>query len=217
MTVDSFSEKLSAYIDGELPEANRVEMEQMIAESPACSAMYENMVALQERLGNLPEVQPSAEFEFELRSRILMEAANETRMRNKVKQALCPTVGRSVLTGAVAAMLALGVSVFLDREPEQTITASETTQPIELVTPDAPLDPAQAVQYYGAMNERVAPLPAEPLDRGALRQLSKEESFALSRRLYRARTDLPASRLLTQPRTRPVVQRGEAKRVPVSF
>ena len=40
MTVDAFSDKLSAYIDGELPEADRVEMEQMIEESPACSAMY---------------------------------------------------------------------------------------------------------------------------------------------------------------------------------
>ena len=38
MTVDSFSDKLSAFIDGELPEADRVEMEQMISESSACDS-----------------------------------------------------------------------------------------------------------------------------------------------------------------------------------
>ena len=125
MTVDSFSDKLSAYIDGELPEADRVEMERMISESPSCSAMYENMVMLRERLGNLPELQPSAEFEFGLRSQILLAAANEMRMRHKVKQVLFPTVGRSVLSGAIAAMLAMGVSVLLQGEPENDVTASQ--------------------------------------------------------------------------------------------
>jgi hypothetical protein len=125
MTVDSFSDKLSAYIDGELPEADRVEMENMIAEIPACSAMYENMVLLQERLGDLPEFQPSAEFEFGLRSQLLLEAAKETRLRHKVKQVLFPTVGRSVLSGAIAATLAMGVSILLQGEPVGDVTASQ--------------------------------------------------------------------------------------------
>jgi anti-sigma factor RsiW len=206
MTVDSFSDKLSAYIDGELPEADRVEMERMISESPSCSAMYEDMVMLRERLGNLPELQPSAEFEFGLRSQILMAAANEMRMRHKVKQVLFPTVGRSVLSGAIAAMLAMGVSVLLQGEPENDVTASQAVSPgTELVPLDVSLDP-------GVMNERVATVP--PVDRGALKQLSKEESFALSRRLYQARADSPASRFITQPRTRPA---GQARPVPVSF
>jgi len=204
MTVDSFSDKLSAYIDGELPEADRVEMERMISESPSCSAMYEDMVMLRERLGNLPELQPSAEFEFGLRSQILMAAATEMRMRHKVKQVLFPTVGRSVLSGAIAAMLAMGVSVLLQGEPENDVTASQAVSPgTELVPLDVSLDP-------GVMNERVATVP--PVDRGALKQLSKEESFALSRRLYQARADSPASRFITQPRTRPA---GQARPVPV--
>ena len=206
MTVDSFSDKLSAYIDGELPEADRVEMERMISESPSCSAMYEKMVMLRERLGNLPELQPSAEFEFGLRSQILMAAANEMRMRHKVKQVLFPTVGRSVLSGAIAAMLAMGVSVLLQGEPENDVTASQAVPPgIELVPSDVSIDP-------GVMNERVATVRAQPVDRGALKQLSKEESFALSRRLYQARADSPASRFITQPRTRPA---GQARPVPV--
>ena len=192
MTVDSFSDKLSAFIDGELPEADRGEMEQIISESSACSAMYENMVLLQERLGNFSPLEPSVEFEFGLRSQILLEAANETRMRHKVKQVLFPTVGRSVLSGAVAAMLALGVSVLLQGEPQVPVTASQEALPGTTV-------------------------PAQPVDRGALRQLTQDESFALSRRLYRPRSDSPASRSLMQPRTRPVVQRGQARRVPVSF
>jgi len=214
MTVDSFSEKLSAYIDGELTEADRIEMEQMIAESPACSTMYENMVALQERLGNLPRMAPSAEFEFGLRSQILLEAANETRLRHKVKQVMFPTVGRSVLSGAVAAMLALGFSVLFQGNPETDVAATQDPQAVETLA-DAPLDPAEAVQYYGAASKQVATVPAQPVDRGALKQLSQEESFALSRRLYRARSDSPASGLQSQPRTRPVDQRGQAKRVPV--
>lgn len=207
MTVENFSDKLSAYIDGELAEADRAEMARMIEEIPACAAMYENMVVLQERLSDLPELKPSAEFEFGLRSRILLEAANETRVRHKVKQVLFPTVGRSVLSGAVAAMLALGVSVLLQSDPEPAATASVPA-----------LDPVEAVRVYGAMNDRVATVPAQPVDRGALKQLSQEESFALSRRLYRARTDSPASREAVTPRTRPVAQRGQAKPIPaVSF
>lgn len=218
MTVDSFSDKLSAYIDGELPEADRVEMERMISESPSCSAMYENMVMLRERLGNLPELQPSAEFEFGLRSQILLAAANEMRMRHKVKQVLFPTVGRSVLSGAIAAMLAMGVSVLLQGEPDIDVTASQTVPPgTELLPSDGSLDPAHTVQVYGAMNERVATVPAQPVDRGALKQLSPQESYALSRRLYETRRDSPVSRSITQPRRRTVAQRGKASRVPVSF
>ena len=193
MTVDSFSDKLSAYIDGELPEADRAEIEEMISEIPACSAMFENMMILQERLGNLPELQPSAEFEFGLRSQILLEAAKETHLRHKVKQVLFPTVGRSILSGAVAAMLAMGVTVLLQ------------------------LDPAQTIQYYGAVNARSATVPAQSVDRGALKQLSEQESYALARRLYRARTDSPLSKSTTDLRTRPVVQQGKARPVPVSF
>ena len=218
MTVDSFSDKLSAYIDGELPEADRVEMDRMISESPACSAMFENMMLLQDRLGALPELQPSAEFEFGLRSQILLAAANETRMRHKVKLVLFPTIGRAILSGAIAAMLAVGVSVLLQGDQDADVTASqEVPSNIQVVPTGAPLDPALAVQVYGAMNYRVATVPAQPVDRGALKRLSKKDAYALSRRLYETRSDSPVSRSVTQPRTRSVAQRGQARRVPVSF
>jgi anti-sigma factor RsiW len=199
MTVDSFSDKLSAYIDGDLPEADRAEMEEMISEFPACSAMFKNMMILQERLGNLPELQPSAEFEFGLRSQILLEAAKETLLRHKVKQVFFPTVGRSILSGAVAAMLVIGVTVLLQGDLKNDVSASRVPAEAELVPAGAQLDPALSV------------------DRGALKQLSKQESYALSRRLYRARTDSPLSNSTTNPRTRPVVQQGKARPVPVSF
>ena len=215
MTVDSFSDKLSAYIDGELLEADRVEMEKMISEIPECLALYENMILLQERLSNLPEFQPSAEFEFGLRSQILLEAAKETRVPHRVKQIFFRNAGRSVVSGAIAATFAMGVSVLLQGEPKGDVTASQVVPAgIEQV---APLDPARAIQYYGAMNERVATVFPQLLDRGALKQLSQQESYALSRRLYQARRDSPLSRPATDPRTRPVVQRGKARPVNVSF
>jgi len=79
MTAEFFSSKLSDYIDGELPETDRIGMEKSITESPAHSAIYENMILLLARLGNLAWMQPSAEFEFRLRRRILLEAANQRR------------------------------------------------------------------------------------------------------------------------------------------
>ena len=82
----------------------------------------------------------------------------------------------------------------------------------ELATTGSQPDPAQAVQLQGA-----GQVPAQPVDNGALKQLSQEESFALSRRLYRTRSDSPSSQSITLPRTRPVSQRGQAKPVPVSF
>ena len=122
----------------------------MISESPACSAMYENMVLLQDRLGKLPRMHPSAEFEFGLRSRILLEAATEPRMRHKIKRVLFPTVGRSFLSGAVAAMLALGVSVLLQGDPLEDVTASQTLETV--VLPVSDLDLSKAVQFQGAVS-----------------------------------------------------------------
>jgi predicted anti-sigma-YlaC factor YlaD len=218
MTVDSFSNKLSAYIDGELPEADRAEMERMITDLPVCSAMYDNMATLQERLGDLPELQPSAEFEFGLRSQILLEAARESQMRYRVKQVLFPTAGRSILSGAIAAMLAVGVAVLLQGEPEDAVSAAHVVPGTDLVPASGELDPAQTIRYYDALTGRVAAtVPVQPVDRGALKQLSEQESFALSRRLYRARTDSPLSNSVMEARTRPVVQQGKARPVPVSF
>ena len=220
MTFDSFSDKLSAYIDGELLESDRDEMEKMISEIPECLALHENMILLQERLSNLPELRPSAEFEFGLRSQILLETAKETWFPHRVKQIFFRTAGRSVLSGAIAATLAMGVSVLLQGEPKGDVTASQV----------APLDPTQAIQDSGAMNERVGtvspfaqfPVPFDPfpefqVDRGALKRLTQQESYALSRRLYQVRTDSPLSRSATDLRTRPVVQKGKPRPVNFSF
>ena len=129
---------------------------------------------------------------------------------------------RSVPRSGILQAIEAEISDLLEKnrhaEPNGDITASQVApSEAELVPAVAPLDPAQAIRYYGAMNERVATVPAQPVDRGALKQLSQKESFALSRRLYRTRTDSPLSKLATDPRTRPVVQRGKARPVHVSF
>ena len=205
MDAEAFHRRLSDYIDGELPDGDAMRMAQAIEEHAEFAEAYHSMSSLTRRLGELPELQPSAGFEFALRSRILTEANREQTARRRVQSLLFPTVRRSLLTGAIAAALALAVSGLLTDTP----TAEVATDSPETETL---LAPEMAVRVYGAMNRPMATVPAEPVDRGALRQLSQAESYALSRRLYRRRSLRPATKGVVAPSPQ-----GAARRVPVSF
>lgn len=208
MDAEAFHRRLSDYVDGELSDGDTMRVAQAIEENPAFAEAYRNMASLTRRLGELPELQPSAGFEFSLRSRILMEARKDQTTCRRVQTLLFPTVRRSILTGAIAAGLALGVSALLT---DSAVVDAASDLPISGV--ETLLEPEMAVRVYGAVNRPVATVPVESVDRGALRQLSQAESYALSRRLYRTRDfSRPSAKgAFASP------PQGAARRVPVSF
>ena len=207
MDSEAFYRRLSDYVDGELSDGDSMRVAQAIDENPAFAEAYHDIVSITQTLGELPELQPSAGFEFALRSRILLEANREQTARRRVQTLLFPTVRRSILTGAIAAALALGVSL-LTNPVEVEVASGAFEADVETL-----LEPEMAVRVYGAMNRPMATVPAEPVDRGALRQLSQAESYALSRRLYRTQNFArPSAKSALAP-----TPQGAARRVPVSF
>lgn len=62
--------QLGAYLDGELDPAQRLALEGRLAASPALRTRLERLRALSERLGRLPQIPPSPDFEPTLRARL---------------------------------------------------------------------------------------------------------------------------------------------------
>lgn len=210
MDVEAFKRQLSEYVEGGLPESERQRMVEAISQDPRLAAAHDQMVALRGRLASLPELKPSAGFEFALRSRILVEAANQPTASSRVQQVLFPTVRRAVAVTAIAASLALGFTYFLSQD-------DATINQVAGVEESTLLDPEVAAHVYGSLIREVATLPVQPVDRGALRQLSQAESFALSGRLYRRESSQPVGSLQLPNGAAKAIRAQTGVRVPVSF
>ena len=77
MTVTEFEARVSAYVDGELNPVEMAEMDRKAAECAHCRTVLADVQELTERMAQLPEVRPSAEFDFTLRSHLAMAMAKE--------------------------------------------------------------------------------------------------------------------------------------------
>jgi len=123
MTAKEFENRVSAYLDGELSPVEMATMEQKAAECEQCRVLLAAVDDLTDRLGQLSQVQPSAEFNFALRSHLLMEVANEKQPLNKVKRVMFSTVTRKVATLAAAVVLGLGLTQMISQD--ETIPAPQ--------------------------------------------------------------------------------------------
>ena len=110
MTYEAFEEKISAYLDDELSPIARTEMERKAAECEDCRVLLKDMKALKERLTRLPQAQPSAGFNFELRSHLLMAVAKENQMSHRVRRVFFGSTMRTITTLAAAVILGLGLT-----------------------------------------------------------------------------------------------------------
>ncbi|MDA0712324.1 MAG: hypothetical protein O3B73_19165, partial [bacterium] len=102
MTNEEFEEKVSAYIDEELSPIGRADMERKAAESEACRVLLKDVKALKDRLARLPQAQPSAGFNFALRSHLLIEIARDQRMSRRIRRVFFGSAMRSVASLAAA-------------------------------------------------------------------------------------------------------------------
>lgn len=168
MTCGEFSERISDYIEGESSAEVRTAMDGHAADCPGCSQKLMETRALTDQLARLPRIRPSLGFDFALRSRLLMEVSESKRWPHRVRNFLFPSFPRALLSGALAAMLAVGFTTLLQETPVWQHPGAEVAQQNA-----APLGTPSTNEQY----------------RGALRQLSQEESYTISSKLYNSRED----------------------------
>ena len=191
MTFNEFESRVSAYLDEELSPVEKAAMDRKAAESERCRALLAGVQKQTEYLGQLPQIQPSAEFSFALRSHLLMEVANEKRPLHIVRRILFSSVARTVTTLAAAVVLGLGLTQVISKD-------NTSTGPQMAVETEIPLVPGKTISS---------------IDVGAL---ELEKSYRLDSRLYRdsARVDSVARFKQLSPDVR---GQHTIKQVPVSY
>jgi len=193
MTIKEFEAQVSAYLDGELSPVEMATMERKAAECEHCRALLADVEALSEQLGQLPQLQPSAEFNFALRSHLLMEVANEKQPLHRVRHVMFSTLTRKITTLAAAVLLGLGLTQMIPND------AATLAPQVAVEETEFPLRSSKSVDI-GALE---------------LEHLSKQ-SLSLDGNLYRdsARVD-SASQLRQFPQN--VREQHNVKPVPVSY
>ena len=196
MTVTDFEARVSAYVDGEMSPIEMAEMERKAAECEHCRTLLADVQALKERMAQLPQVRPSAEFDFTLRSHLAMAMAKEKQPLNKARRAMFSSVSRTITTLAAAVVIGLGLT--------QVVFHGGTTP-----VPQVSVEHSEIPLMKGQI------LPNVDVGALELERLSKE-SYSLDSRHYRdsARVD-SASRLKQQPSDMRDLRR--VKQVPVSY
>ena len=197
MTYKAFEARVSQYIDGELNAVQKADMDRKAAECPKCRALLSGVQTVADRLSQLPEVQPSAEFNFALRSHLLMELSDEQRPVRRVRRALFGSTLRTITTMAAAVVLGLGLAGLRPHDaPVSQIVVTDTEfhlLPSETITPN---------------------------HLGALERLS-QQSHRLDSRLYRDISDsisnMDTMRSYPPRKTPWLYDQHEAKPIPVSF
>ena len=169
MKCNEFSDRISAYLEDELGGDSRTAMEEHSVACVVCAQRLSRTQALTERLGALPRSQPSAGFDFALRSRLLMEASREGRLADRLEAFFRPALPRFALAGAAAALVLLGAaSVLMDGD--------HVPRPVPV---------AQTIRVRDAVAQG-----GTVIERGALKlKALSAESYPVSGRYYRDRED----------------------------
>ena len=194
MTCDEFSERVSEYVEAEIGGGGRTAMERHAAECAQCAQLLKHTQALTERLARLPRVRPSAGFDFALRSRLLLELAEEGQWWRRLQDLLFPSMPRALLAGAAVALVILGIAAVLNETPTWQAPQGDSAQEGELYPQPHPTTP-----------DGVA---------GALKLLSKEESYTISGKLYQAQPDTSKSPIY---RSKPDRLSQDVRQMPVRF
>ena len=176
MTYEEFSNRVSDYLDGDMTPAQRAEMEHQAARSPACKALLEDVGALSERLKRLPREEPSAGFNFALRSHLLMEVAKEQQWARRVF--LAGPVRRTVFAAAAALVLGLGLNAIWQNGPEQPLSgvgeiplqSAGSPQVLDhrgslkrLANDSQPISGRQVQQVYGSVSDSAVARKRQPI------------------------------------------------------
>jgi anti-sigma factor RsiW len=194
MKCGDFQDRISKFLENEVTERERVQMDQHTSGCPDCEASLEEVRLMAGRLSRLTRVQPSVGFDFALRSRLLLEAAESVPLLRRLQELFTPAFPKLVWSVATVAILAIAATLFLEDQGGKNLAQRDSVKQLTIVAPPAAQSFAKDRQ-------------------GALRRLSQEASYPISQRLYSSRSDS-----VSAPKRKPVVTRGvSAEMRKVSF
>ena len=183
MKCGDFQDRISKFLENEVTEGERERMNQHASGCPDCETSLEEVRLMAGTLSRLTRVQPSVGFDFALRSRLLMEAAESVPLLRKLQEFLTPVFPKLVWSGATVAILAVAATLFLEDQGGKNLAHRESVEQLTIVAPSATQSFAKDRQ-------------------GALRRLSQEASYPISQRLYGSRSDSVSAK-----KRKPVVTR----------
>ncbi len=196
MTYEEFETQVSAYVEDELSSIEKTAMDNQAAECEKCRALLDGVQGLTERLGQLPQEQPSAEFQFALRSHLLMEVANEQRVLHRVRRVFFGSAMRMVSTMAAAVIFGLGLTSMIPNTPESPSITQAVVKDIEF---------------------HLVPGQTAPNHQGALERLS-QQSYRLNSQLYREHSVRLDTLQALPPRITPwLMDQQGVKQIPASY
>ncbi len=182
ITCGEFAARLSDYLENEVAGTKRAQMESHAQACAACANSLEGVRNLTRRLARMSRERPSAGFDFALRSRLMMEAAQKPSFWNRLPDVFFPTIPRALASAAAVVLMALGMTTALDEAPETRGANADRVHQMTLVAP------------------AFSPFPVEDR-RGALKMLPQKTSVPASGQVYRAgRSDSVKAASLVRPR-----------------
>ena len=194
ITCGEFAARLSAYIEDEVAGAKRAQMDHHTVDCPTCANSLEGVRNLTQRLARMSRVRPSVGFDFALRSRLMMEAAQKTSFWNKLPSLFFPTLPKALASGVAVVLMALGMTTALDEEPTTRAVTSDRIHQLTVVAPSfSPFFPA-------------------PDRRGALKMLSQKTSYPVSGQVHRSES-VDSIKAASMVRMRPVRHLANVGRV----
>ena len=135
ITCGEFAARLSDYLENEVAGTKRAQMESHAQTCAACANSLEGVRNLTRRLARMSRERPSAGFDFALRSRLMMEAAQKPSFWNRLPDVFFPTIPRALASAAAVVLMALGMTTALDEAPETRGANADRVHQMTLVAP----------------------------------------------------------------------------------
>ncbi|OGG45883.1 MAG: hypothetical protein A3F84_17165 [Candidatus Handelsmanbacteria bacterium RIFCSPLOWO2_12_FULL_64_10] len=146
-------------------------MDAHLKECPGCVEALNGVRRMRGRLGRLEQVRPSPDFTFAVRGKLLMEAARSRRgLTARITTWLFPTVPRTMLAGAFAVVVVVGLALIVNGPNRPLSTPKSHTQAVR----ESPPSQVHEIPSHYVL-ERIPP--------------SSRRGMAISSRTYKIRGD----------------------------
>lgn len=148
MTCDGVADQLASYLDGELPEPMRLELEAHAASCGGCGALLADLDAIRREASALPMLEPSRDLWSGIAARIDAPVASLEESRRTRAAVHRRAWMRPSLAAAALVLITAGVTHYFTRASIDAGNSARGAQPTQVaqVTPvDSTIEPASAV------------------------------------------------------------------------
>jgi hypothetical protein len=170
MKCGDFQDRISKFLENEMSEGERDQMDRHASGCSRCEASLEEIRFLTGSLNRLTRVKPSVGFDFALRSRLLIEAVESMPLLSRLREYFAPAIPKLVWPAVAVAILAVAATSFMEDRADFEMAETESVEQMTVIAPSTTQPVVQDRQ-------------------GALRRLSQEASYPISQRLYSSRSD----------------------------